>query len=175
VEADKIITSCAGCYRVWKVDVGEAYNFLIPDLNIDFETVHTIELLDDLIKKGELTIENEFNKKVTYHDPCHLGRHVGEYDAPRSVLNAIPGVEFVEMPQTREHSMCCGSGGGYKSAARVDSLQIGWLRVQQGLGTGAETLTSTCPFCWRNLHDAIVANNAKMEMLDIVEIVNQLV
>lgn len=171
--ADKVITSCAGCFRVWKIDCATTYNNLI-DIDIDFKTIHTTELLEELIEKGELNFASKYSRRVTYHDPCHLGRHAGVYKAPRKVMEAIPGLELVEMPRIKEEARCCGSGGGFKSGFRKAALEVAWSRVQEAIETGAEVLSSSCPFCWRGFYDAIKAHKAKIKLLDVVEIANNI-
>lgn len=171
VEADKMITTCAGCYRTWKVDYLETYKDLV-DVDIDFDIIHTTELLADLMNKGELKPTKEFRKTVTYHDPCHLGRHAGVYEAPREVLRRIPGLELIEMPANRIEAWCCAAGGGFKSGFRKEAVEIAWMRVQEAIETGAEGLVSACPFCWKNFRDAIKAHKPKIELYDVAEIVN---
>jgi len=171
VEADKIVTTCAGCYRTWKVDYKDVYKELV-DVDIDFDIIHTTELLADLMKKGELEPVKEFKKRVTYHDPCHLGRHAGVYETPREVLKRIPGLELIEMPANRVEAWCCGAGGGFKSGFPKEALEIAQMRVQEAIETGAEGLVSACPFCWINFHDAIEAYKPKIELYDVAEIVN---
>jgi len=173
-EADAIITTCAGCYKTWKIDYTDTYKDLVG-VEFDFKVVHTTQLLANLIKKGESELEKEFKKKVTYHDPCHLGRHAEVYDPPREVLRAIPGLELVEMPRNREWATCCGAGGGFKSGFRKESIKMARTRIEEAAETGAEALTSSCPFCWGNFREAIQANESKMELYDIVEIVNKTV
>jgi len=171
VEADKMITTCAGCYRTWKVDYGKTYKDLIG-LDFDFDIVHTTQLLADLMRKGELRPVREFKKRVTYHDPCHLGRHAGVYEAPREVLRQIPGLELIEMPANRVEAWCCGAGGGFKSGFRDEALEIARMRIQEATETGADCLVSACPFCWTNFHDAMKVYKPKIELYDVAEIVN---
>ena len=171
VEAEKMITTCAGCYRTWKVDYLETYKDLV-DVDIDFDIIHTTELLADLMKKDELRPTKEFRKIVTYHDPCHLGRHAGVYEAPREVLRRIPGLELIEMPANRIEAWCCSAGGGFKSGFRKEAIEIAWMRVQEAIETGAEALVSACPFCWGNFRDAIEAHKPEIELYDVAEIVN---
>ncbi|HMF34308.1 MAG TPA: (Fe-S)-binding protein, partial [Candidatus Lokiarchaeia archaeon] len=105
----KIVTNCAGCYRTLKID----YPKLLDDW--DFEVVHSLEVVDELLKSGALQVSQKIDGDITYHDPCHLGRHCGIYDAPRNIINAIRGGNFVEMRRHRNYAYCCGAGGGVKS------------------------------------------------------------
>ena len=92
---------------------------------------------------------------VTYHDPCYLGRHNGIYEAPRRVLQSIPGLTLVEMTNNREASLCCGGGGGGAWSDYSPSEGFGVLRVKQALSTGAEMIATTCPYCIRMLNDGV--------------------
>lgn len=172
--ASKLITTCAGCYRTWKEDYTGTYKDLV-DVEFDFKVVHTVELLAELIKSGEIEFEGEIEKTVTYHDPCHLGRHLGIYDPPREVLKAIRNMKFVEMPRNREATWCCGAGGGFKSGFRNEAVEISRARIDEAKEIKAEVLTSTCPFCYRNFHDAIKTSNMNIELYDIVEIARKLI
>ena len=101
-----ILTSCAGCYKTLKYDYKDV-------LGIDLDVIHISQLLDKLFEEGELNAHKS-SLKVTYHDPCHLGRHGGEFEAPRNVIKRL--ATLVEMKNIKEQSRCCGSGGGVKSA-----------------------------------------------------------
>ncbi len=173
LEVDKIITTCAGCYRTFKVDYKEKYRDMLG-VDFPFKVVHTTELLWDLIKKGELKFNSIYEKTVTYHDPCHLGRHCGVYDPPREVLKAIPKLKLVEMPRTREAAWCCGAGGGFRSGYSDISLSVAEERLKEAEKLGVEILASSCPFCWRNLYDAIENSKSKIMMKDIVQIVSEI-
>ena len=116
----KMITVSPHCLVTFKKEYGE-----------DYDIVHFSELLAALIKEGKLTPKKDFGGvKVTYHDPCYLGRHSGVYDAPRDILKAMPGLEFVEMKRSREQSMCCGGGGGglWMEKPKGERLKVGGQR-----------------------------------------------
>ena len=106
-------------------------------------------------------------KKVTYHDPCHLGRASGVYDDPRFIMEAIPGLELIEMPRNREYSRCCGAGGGLKSGYPDIQNKMAQRRVKEAEETGAEELVSACPFCYQGLQVGITATNSPLVMRDI--------
>jgi heterodisulfide reductase subunit D len=160
-----MITSCAGCFKTIKRDYAK-----IGELN--FEVKHTVEFLINLIQSGQLKLKNEVNMKVTYHDPCHLGRHSSVYDAPRKLLKLIPGVELIEMERTRENARCCGAGGGLKSGYPDIQNQISQTRIKEAEATGATVLVSACPFCYQGLQVGIQALDSKLTMMDITELVS---
>ena len=156
----KIVTSCAGCYRTLKKDYGKKLEGI--------EVLHTIELLDQYIEEHDIVLK-KLDKKVTYHDPCHLGRHMNLYDAPRNVLNKIS--TLIEMRTNREGAMCCGAGGGVRKGFPELSLEMSKNRIKEAEETGVNAIISTCPFCFRNLSDAIEDLNLDMEMIDLVELI----
>ncbi len=165
--AKRVIFSCAGCFRTFKEDYPK-----IPGGDLEIEILHVTEFLSKLLKEGKLVITKEFPHTVTYHDPCHLGRHVGVYDAPRELLKAIPSLELVELKRIRENAWCCGAGGGVKSGFKDWALEIAEKRIKEAEETKAEYIVSSCPFCWRNLMDAIDSLNSKLRMLDVIEILD---
>jgi len=159
-----LVTSCSGCFKTIKEDYAK-----IGGMNFDVK--HTAEYLVDLIKAGKLELKHEVKMKVTYHDPCHLGRHSGVFDAPREVLKSIPGIELVEMERSREFSRCCGAGGGLKAGYPDIQNKISQKRVTDALATGATELVSACPFCYQGLQVGIQSMNAPITMRDITELV----
>ncbi len=170
VGAKKVITSCAGCYRTLKTDFPK-YAEMLEGVEI----LHITEFLQQMIKTGKLRLPKKFNAlKVTYHDPCHLGRHSDVYDAPRTVIQAIPGVTLIEMPRIRENAWCCGAGGGVKSGFRDWAVEISSERIREAEETECEILLSACPFCKTNLQDAIQATNSNLKMKDIVNLLSEL-
>ena len=139
------------------------------------ETVHSTELLDELIQKGAIKPVNSLDLKVTYHDPCYLGRHSSVYDAPRRILNSIPGVTLIEMQNSRERSFCCGGGSGGPWKDRIGKESLGEVRIKEAIGTGAGVIATACPYCIRQLNEAIaklgVGNKIKVQ--DITELLLQ--
>ncbi len=159
-----IVTSCAGCYSALKE--------LYPDVGeIKPKVMHITEFLERQLKKKALKMDKEVKMKVTYHDPCHLGRHAHVYDAPRKVLEAIPGVELVEFPQCRENSWCCGAGAGVKAAYNDLALWTSKRRIDQAEKLDVEAVTSACPFCYRNLAEGAADSGSKLKVFDITELV----
>jgi Fe-S oxidoreductase len=146
---------------------------------VNFEIIHMSQFLLDLIEKGLLKITKEYNKKVTYHDPCYLGRHNGIYDEPREIIKKIPGIQLVEMADTREDSLCCGGGGGRVWMETVKGERFSDLRIQQALDVGAEVIVTCCPYCITMLEDSkktIEDPRAEsLEIKDITELIREVV
>ena len=159
-----ILTSCAGCYRTLKKD----YADFMEDLGI--EVYHTIEFLRTYIEENNIQLKNlELN--TTYHDPCHTGRHMGLYEEPREILKKI--TNLTEMKTIKQSAKCCGAGGGVKKGFPELALEISKSRIQEAKETGAEYIVSICPFCYRNLSDAIKALGSNLKMTDLTELINQ--
>ncbi len=159
-----MITSCAGCFKTIKEDYPK-----VGKLN--FEVKHTLEYIIELIESGKLKLTKPVNLKVTYHDPCHLGRHSGVYEAPRKLLKMIPGLELIEMERHGENARCCGAGGGLKSGYPDIQNKISQTRIREAEATGATELVSACPFCYQGLQVGIQALDSKLTMRDITELV----
>ncbi len=138
---------------------------------IPFKVVHTSELMAELIKEGRLKLLKEVPETVTYHDPCHLGRHAGIYEQPREVLKAIPAIKFVEMSKNRENALCCGAGGGVKAGFPDFAMQAAMRRLEEAQDVGAESIVSACPFCAHNLKDAIRESGSQLKFYDLTELI----
>ena len=163
--AKRIVTACAGCYSTFK----NAYPELVDNFNL--EVVHFSELLLELIKNGKLKLRETKSMKVTYHDPCHLGRHAEVYDAPREVIKSIPGGELIEMEHSGQDSQCCGGGGGYFTAFPENAVEIAEKRVREAEETGADALVTTCPLCKTNLDLAIKRLDSNLGLYDLADLV----
>jgi heterodisulfide reductase subunit D len=125
------------------------------------------------LKEKKLKFTKKVPLKVTYHDPCHLGRHLGEngvYDAPRSVLKAVPGIELVEMERNRENAWCCGAGAGVSQANPELALWTAGERLKEAGATGASALVTACPWCIRNFKDAAKEYGEQIDIYDISEV-----
>ncbi|MEZ5199062.1 MAG: (Fe-S)-binding protein [Bacteroidales bacterium] len=167
-EIKKIITCCP-----------HDYNTLLneyPDFGGHYEVVHHSQFLQKLIAEGKINLsEGEFkNKKITFHDPCYLGRANGEYKAPRDILNAIPS-DKVEMKRHKSFALCCGAGGGqmFKEAEKGDK-EVFIERTEEAIETGADIICTACPFCMVMMTDGIKYKNKEEEMknYDIAELVS---
>ena len=137
---------------------------------------HYTQLLAGLQDAGRLPFSGAFEKTVTYHDPCYLGKHNGVFDEPRAVLQGIPGVTLVEMDRSREKSLCCEGGGGRMWLEGTNpGTRLAQMRIQEALDTGAEVLATACPFCLLTLEEAVKHLNAedRLKVMDIAEIAIQ--
>ncbi|MFX0132244.1 MAG: (Fe-S)-binding protein [Candidatus Hodarchaeota archaeon] len=162
--AKTIVTSCAGCYRTLKKDYEKLYG-----KKPDFDILHITEYLSKLLADKKIEVKPA-EEKVTYHDPCHLGRHCGIYKPPRKLIKAIVGKKnLIEMPRNEKNAWCCGAGGGVKSAFKDWSVDIAIERIKEAEATGANILITSCPFCYRNLQDAIDKSGSKIKLYDITE------
>jgi Fe-S oxidoreductase len=134
-----------------------SYNVFRNEYPGSFEVSHYTQILRDLIKEGRLKPSTELNMRVTYHDPCFLGRYAGEYEAPREILRAIPGVELVEMTRNRQNAFCCGGGSGnfYTDFFGGGQDSPSRIRVREAARTGASVLAVACPACAVMLGEAI--------------------
>ena len=162
--ARSMVTTCAGCYKTTTTDYGKYFS------NPTFPVYHFSQYINDLIKNKKLKFTKELGVKVTYHDPCHLGRHAGVFEEPREVIQKIPGVELVEMPRNRKGSRCCGAGGGFKSAFNDAAVNIAAERVKEAVATGADVLATSCPFCVVNLQAGAKKIGAKIRVVDISQL-----
>jgi Fe-S oxidoreductase len=165
----KILVSSPHCYHTFKNEYSQ--------FKVNFEVVHISQYLYGLVKEGRLEFKKDFAKKLTYHDPCYLGRHNGVYDEPREVLNKISGVELDEMFESRSESLCCGGGGGRVWMETPKAERFSDLRIDQALGVGAEVLATSCPYCITMLESSRLTLDAveKIEVKDITEIVQELI
>ena len=165
----KIVVSSPHCYHTFKNEYLE--------FRVNFEVVHISQYLFGLVNDGRLRITKEYGKRITYHDPCYLGRHNGIFDEPRGVLKKVPGVELVEMPESRVDSLCCGMGGGRIWAETEKSERFSNLRVEQAIELGAEEVVTSCPYCITALEDSrLVLNHADdIQIKDITEILQEVI
>jgi len=134
--------------------------------------LHYIQVLSRLIEEGILKVDKKINAKVTYHDPCYLGRWSGIYEEPRKILRAIAGENFVEMERNRENSICCGGGGGGAFMEVRPQERLAVMRVREGIETGAQVIATACPYCMVMLQDGILAGGleGKIVVKDVAQI-----
>ncbi|TXT60703.1 MAG: hypothetical protein BAJALOKI1v1_1230007 [Promethearchaeota archaeon] len=162
----KIIFPCAGCLRTFKLDYQD-YN------STDLQFFHLTEFLEEFFKTHPYNFKLQNHKKIGYHDPCHLGRHVGVYEAPRTLLKLLENSTFIELDALRNYSHCCGAGGGVKSSNPDLAVEIAKNRNAEALQKAIDILVSACPFCERNLADGIPENANGFMVVDIAEILNK--
>lgn len=161
----KILVSSPHSYHAFKNEY--------PEFMVRFEAIHLAPYLAALIAEGRLTFRGEYRRKVAYHDPCYLGRHNGIYEEPREILKKIPGLELVELPDSRADSLCCGGGGGRIWMETPKKERFADIRVEQAIGVGAEVLVTACPYCITNFEESRL-NREGSEVLvikDITEII----
>ena len=163
----KILVSSPHCYHTFKNEY--------PEFMVNFEVVHISQYLLTLIDEGRLELTKGYDKKITYHDPCYLGRHNGIYDEPRKTLSKVPGLELAEMPESRKNSLCCGGGGGRIWMETVRGERFSDLRVEQAVAVGAEVLVTACPYCITHLEDSrlTLEDSESLVVRDITEIIQE--
>lgn len=190
-----IVTSCAGCYRAIMKDysLADGYGKMMEGIKI----THITQFLHDLWTSGQLKLTGSLPWKVTYHDPCHAGRHLTKfivdkegtqlwagayvslndkdclYDIPRDLLKAIPGIDLREMRRIKSHSYCCGGGGGVMTGYNDWAQRNAALRIQEGMETGADHMVSICPFCHYNLNQGSQGIGSKMKLYDLTELIDK--
>ena len=164
----KIITLDPHSFNAFKNDY--------PELGGAFEVYHYTQIMAPLMESGTVPLK-DLALRVTYHDPCYLGRHNGEYDAPRRILKSIPGIDFIEMEHSRDNAFCCGGGGGnfFTDILGGGEESPSRIRVKQSLQAGASIIAVACPQCAKMLDDAVKVEELedKVEVLDIAEIVGR--
>ena len=191
-----VVTSCAECYRMWKVDYPKMLDIATSD--IGFKVMHLIEVADEAIKKGSLKLTKPVDIRFTYHDACSVSRlcdpwtpwkgergwmgtvspelkrrrgKSGLYAESRNILNAIPGAKFVEMPRKRENAFCCGAGRGTKEAFPELASFSAKHRLEEVKEVSAEALVSACPWCKSNFAQAVKENGDNVKVMDISELI----
>ena len=194
--AKTVILSCAEGYRMWKVDYPKMLNVTTQDLG--FQVMHLLEFSDAMVKKGALKLTQPVNARMTYHDSCSISRLAdswtpwkgergwmgtvsprlkrrrgseGLYGQPRNILKAIPGLNFVEMPRTRENAFCCGAGRGTKEAFPQLASFSAKNRLDEVKAVGAEVLVSACPWCKNNFSLAAKETGNPVKVMDISELI----
>jgi len=164
----RIITTCAGCYKTFKELYPKHSDFKV-------EVFHIVEYLDQLIASGKLKFQKPFDKKVIYHDPCDLGRHMNIYEPPRKILQAVPGLTLLEFKENRSLAKCCGGGGGLKAFDNDLSGDIAYRRASEAADLGAEIVVSACPSCKSSFQQAAARlrkeKKGRLKVMDITELV----
>jgi Fe-S oxidoreductase len=165
-QAQRMVTVSPHCYNAFRNEYGD----------MPFPVYHYTQFLTELLDQGQLTFSNEVRKRVTYHDPCFLGKHNNIYDEPRHILRSIPGIEFEDLDRSRERSLCCEGGGGRMWAEGTNiEERLAHQRVRDAIDMGAEVLAVACGFCLLTLEDAvkILGLDEQIQVMDIMELVAQ--
>jgi len=165
-KAGRMVTVSPHCFNTFKNEYGD----------LPFTVQHYTQLVADLVDNGKLPFRHDVGRRVTYHDPCFLGRHNEVYDEPRHILRSLPGVEFEDLDRSRERSVCCEGGGGRMWAEGTNiEERLAHQRVRDAVDLGAEVLAVACPFCLLTLEDAvkILGLEEKIQVMDIMELVAQ--
>jgi len=163
----KIVTHCPHCLNTLKNEY--------PEFGGNYEVIHHTQLIAGLLAEGRLELDSSKAEKlrVVYHDSCYLGRYQEEYEAPRAVLRAVPGVELVEMDRNRGKSFCCGAGGGRMWMEETLGRRINEMRIEQALEKNPQVVGANCPFCLTMFEDGVKAKEAEesVKVLDLAELV----
>jgi len=164
----KIVVTCPHCLQA----LGKEYK----QFGWNYEVVHHTTFLQQLIDEGKLKLEPEKLATITFHDPCYLGRYNSEYDAPRSLVEAVAG-RTVEMPRSKDRSFCCGAGGGQMWMEEREGKRVNIERTEEALATGAGVVGTGCPFCMTMLTDGVKAKDAadRVQVKDVAELVYEAV
>lgn len=162
-----ILVSSPHCYHTFKNEY--------PEFMVNFEIVHISQYLKKLLWEGRLELNGKYDKKITYHDPCYMGRHNNIFKEPRDVLKKVPGVTLIEMVDSHKDSLCCGGGGGRIWMDTPQSERFSDLRLEQAKSVGAEVLVTACPYCITNFEESRLNLEIEdiLEIKDITEIVNE--
>jgi len=161
----RILVSSPHCYHTF---VNE-----YPEFKAYFDVVHISEYIGELVAEGRLELDGEYAKKITWHDPCYLGRHNGIYAAPRDLLDRVSGVDRVEMTDHHDRSLCCGGGGGRIWMETPKEERFSDIRVNQALESGAEVMVTACPYCISNFEESCLSlqEGQTLEIKDITEVI----
>ncbi len=164
----KVIVSSPHCYHTFKNEY--------PEFMVNFEVVHMSQYLLELMNEGRLELKGEYPKKVTYHDPCYLGRHNNIYDEPRDLLSLVAGLELVELEESGKNSLCCGGGGGRIWMDTPQEERFSDIRLKQAKEVEARILATSCPYCITNFEESRLNLEYEdfLEIKDITEIVNEM-
>ncbi|MDQ0218543.1 4Fe-4S dicluster domain-containing protein [Peribacillus cavernae] len=166
-EVKKIVTIDPHAYNIFKNEY--------PDFGLEAEVYHHTELLAKLVKEGKLVPKHAVNETITFHDSCYLGRYNEVYDAPRDILKAIPGAEFVEMERNRENGMCCGAGGGLMWMEEETGHRVNVARTEQALAVSPSVISSGCPYCLTMITDGTKAKEVEEDVktYDVAELLEK--
>ncbi len=168
-QVQRVNTNCPHCFNTFKNEY--------PQFDGHFEVLHHTEFLERALADGLLRPEHPVGANVTYHDSCYLGRMNGVYDAPRQIIELLPGVELTEMRRSRSKGLCCGAGGGNMWLEEVGERRVNHVRTEEAVGTGASEVVSNCPFCIQMFEDGVPAiqpeEDGRIRPFDIAELLER--
>jgi len=159
-----IVASCPHCFNT----IANEY----PQLGGNYEVIHHTQLLARLVDQGKLTPTQRIDEKLTYHDPCFLGRHNKIFTPPREILEAVPGIQAEEMHRCKNRGFCCGAGGARMWMEERIGKRINTERIDEALALNPDTISTACPYCLVMLGDAVAAKKASGEAKDTLEVVD---
>lgn len=162
--AKTLVTACAECYRTWLRDYRESGG------NPPFRILHISQFIEELVRARRLRFSRREERKVTYHDACHMGRHCKEYQAPRTVMQYLQGVTLLEMFHTKEETLCSGAGGGFRDAFPKEADDIANRRLMEAQDAGAETIVTACPFAEAHFEEVAQRRGSRIKVLDLAEL-----
>ena len=164
--AKYLVISCPSCYHMWR----HTYPEIPLDIKMNFEVLHIVQYFYKLAREGRLKL-NAINQKITYHDPCDLGRNSGIYEEPRELIKMIPGVTFVEMENNRINATCCGGGGNVEAVDKGLSENIARIKTREIIKTGADIVVTSCQQCVRTILQSLKKENSKIKVMDMSELI----
>jgi len=162
---EKVITICPHCFNT----LANEY----ADFGVYLEVMHHSQFIAELIGEGKLATVSELTSVATFHDPCYLGRYNGEFDAPRTILEGIPGLELREMPRNRERGLCCGAGGGSLFHEVPAERDIADIRIDEAAGVKPDVVATACPFCMTMFEGSQRKAELNIETKDIAELLDE--
>jgi Fe-S oxidoreductase len=173
-EINELVTSSPHCFHTIRNEYPNGAVLIGNNGQVPGKIFHYSQMLKAMISDGAIVFDKPVPSKITYHDPCYLGRHNRIFSDPRDVVKAIPGVEFVEMTHTMENSLCCGSGGGRMWQGNLDKdIRMSDIRIQEAAATGSDIVVTACPLCLLMLEDATKTNGLEnsIRVMDLNELV----
>src|SRR6202034_2235918 len=159
-----IVASCPHCFNT----ISREY----PQLGGNYEVIHHTQLLARLVEQGKITPTERIEEKLTYHDPCFLGRHNKVFTPPREILEAVPGVRAEEMPRCKNRGFCCGAGGARMWMEERIGTRINTNRIEEALALDPDTISTACPYCLVMLGDAVNAKKAEGQAKETLEVID---
>ena len=161
-KASVVVSISPHCFNMFKS--------IYPKYGSTLRAVHYAEFVCDLLDSGKLKLPQTVESTVTYHDPCYLSRYHGIQEPPRKILENIKGVKLLEMPNSRDNTLCCGGGGG-RIFQEFEGERLSNIRVREASSTGAQTLTTSCPYCIQNFEDSVKTEGKNMQVFDVAEMI----